>query len=73
MAISINMNTQAQLIWRTPDVESKKVLLHEMVNSFRYKDKQEYFHKLINGEGRIHKLDKLAADIMLADTDKVIR
>ena len=70
---SLNLGTQAQLVWKAPDIDSKKTLLKEMVNMFQHKSKQAHFHKLINEEMRSARLDKLAADLTLVDTDKVIR
>jgi hypothetical protein len=73
--IANDLGKLAQKVWSFPptDVESKKELLHLMVDSFKFKEKQEKFHLIIDREYRPLRLDKLAADLMLADVDKVIK
>ena len=71
--MSKDLGTQAQLVWRAPDLESKKILLNEMVSLFTHKSKQTHFRKIIEGETRTTRLDKLASDLCLVDTDKVIK
>lgn len=70
---SKDLGQQAQLIWKAPDLESKKILLNEMVNMFTHKSKQAHFHKIIKEATRLDRLDKLASDLYLVDKDKVIR
>jgi len=68
-----NLEQQAQDVWTEKNISKKKELLHEMITSFRYKAKQEQFRDIVDGTTRAARLDRLAADLMLADTDKVIR
>lgn len=67
-----NLEEIAQQVWNTSDTISKKGFLLEMINQFKYKDKQEQFRIIVERTGRSDRLDKLAADLMLADRDKVI-
>lgn len=67
-----NLEQQAQAVWECLDVHGKRELLHEMVDGFKFKAKQIMFHQQIDKEKRPSKLDKLAADLMLADVDKVV-
>ena len=71
--ISINLELQAQQVWKTTDVDEKKRIIREMIDLFRFKHRQEHFRKIVNSEDRSARLDKLASDIMLADTDKVVK
>ncbi len=71
--IANDLGQLAQKVWQYSDVEAKKHTLHEMVDSFKFKEKQEKFHLIITRENRPSRLDKLAADLMLADCDKVIK
>ncbi len=70
-----DLGALAQAVWALPktDIEGKKQRLHVLVDNFKFKDKQEKFHLQITKENNPNKLDKLAADLMLADTDKVIK
>jgi DNA-binding ferritin-like protein (Dps family) len=70
-----NLDQLAQKVWALPktEVEQKKEILHEMIDAFKFKDKQEKFHLVVTGEDRAARLDKLAADFTLTDTDKVIK
>ena len=68
-----NLESLAQQVWATKDVDIKKIILDRMVDGFKFKTKQQLFYDKIKSEQRPTKLDKLAADIMLADTDKVIK
>ena len=67
-----NLEEIAQQVWNTSNTISKKGFLLEMINQFKYKDKQEQFRIIVERTERSDRLDKLAADLMLADRDKVI-
>lgn len=67
-----NLEQQAQSVWNTSDIEQKKVLLNEMIDGFKFKAKQEHFRDMVEGTDKAARLDKLASDIMLCDTDKVV-
>jgi len=69
----MNLEKLAQQVWNTSDIKTKQALLLEMIDNFRYKGKQEQFRLIVNRSGRSSRLDKLAADLMLADQDKVIQ
>lgn len=68
-----NLEYQAQQVWATSDIPTKKMIILEMIDDFKFKAKQDQFRDLVNGTDKAARLDKLAADIMLADTDKVIK
>jgi hypothetical protein len=67
-----NLEELAQQVWNTSDTISKKGFLFEMIENFKYKEKQEQFRIIVERTERSDRLDKLAADLMLADRDKVI-
>lgn len=68
-----NLEELAQQIWNISDIKIKQQLLLEMIDGFRYKEKQEQFRLIVNRTIQSKRLDKLAADLMLADRDKIIQ
>ena len=68
-----NFEGLAKDVWAASSMYDKKSLLVEMVQSFDHKDKQAKFLIQINNLKSLAKADDLAAQIMLCDTDKVIR
>jgi len=62
-----NLDDMAQAVWGTSDIDEKKALLHEMVDSFRFKDKQEKFRRDVDRTTQAGRLDYLASNIALAD------
>lgn len=68
----VNLETQAQEVWNVSDIDCKKIILHRMIDDFRYKNKQEHFRDIVDSTNKAARLDKLAADLMLANVDKVI-
>lgn len=71
--IAINFEKQCQQVWKTSDINQKKELLLLMINDFKFKKNQELFRRKVHNETNVQRLDKLASDIMLSDTDKVIK
>lgn len=71
-----NFETQAQEVWRANSIGEKKTILIEMVMNFDHKDKTTKFLQVISKlDGTafcLAQADKLASDLMLRDTDKVI-
>ena len=63
----------AQDVWQAKSIGEKKEKLVEMVIQFEHKDKQGQFLQVIADLNSLAKADKLASDIMLRDTDKVIK
>ena len=63
----------AQDVWQAKSIGEKKEKLVEMVIQFEHKDKQGKFLQVIANLNSLAKADKLASDIMLRDTDKVIK
>jgi hypothetical protein len=66
-----NLEEAAQAVWNAPTIGAKKVAMIHMIGQFDHKEKaaklqQQSTHMTIN------QLDKLAADLMLRDTDRVI-
>jgi len=68
-----NLEVQAQQVWSTSDIQQKKSIILEMIDNFKYKDRQEHFRDVVHYTDRAARLDKLAADLMLADVDKTIK
>lgn len=67
-----NLERQAQAVWIATNTQTKKALLMDMVAAFKHKKKQEMFYEQISLAMKPTKLDQLAANIMLCDTDAVI-
>ena len=67
-----NFETLAQEVWAATSIGEKKTILVEMVMDFTHKDKTTTFLQAIANLTSLAKADKLASDIMLRDTDKVI-
>ena len=67
-----NFESIAQEVWKAKSLGEKKSLLIDMVMSFDHKDKQFKFLQVIANLNSLARADKLASDIMLRDTDKVI-
>ena len=72
--VSKDLSAHAKLVWSESDINEKRKRLHEMLVDFRFPKKIPIFEKKINDPNITgNKLDKLAADLMLCDTDKVIK
>ena len=67
-----NFESLAQDVWKAKSLGEKKTILVEMVMNFDHKDKQFKFLQVIANLNSLARADKLASDIMLTDTDKVI-
>lgn len=68
-----NLEQYAQQVWNASDINQKKLVLLEMIDNFKYKTKQDHFRDIVNSTSRSVRLDRLAADLMLADNDKLIK
>lgn len=60
------------MVWATDDVSNKKNLLISAVSSFKYKDKNNKFVNKISNTNDPNSLDKIAANLALNNTDKVV-
>ena len=67
-----NFESIAQEVWKAKSLGEKKSLLIDMVMSFDHKEKTVKFLQVISQLESLARADKLASDIMLTDTDKVI-
>lgn len=67
-----NFESLAQDVWKAQSIGEKKTILVEMVMNFDHKEKTTKFLQVIANLNSLAKADKLASDIMLTDTDKVI-
>lgn len=67
-----NFESLAQEVWAAKSIGEKKTILVEMVMSFDHKEKTTKFLQVIANLNSLARADKLASDIMLTDTDKVI-
>jgi hypothetical protein len=67
-----NFESLAQDVWKAKSIGEKKTILVEMVMNFDHKEKTTKFLQVIANLNSLARADKLATDIMLTDTDKVI-
>jgi len=67
-----NFESLAQDVWKADSIGEKKTILVEMVMNFQHKEKTTKFLQVIANLSSLARADKLASDIMLTDTDKVI-
>ena len=67
-----NFESLAQDVWKAQSIGEKKTILVQMVMNFDHKEKTTKFLQVIANLNSLAKADKLASDIMLTDTDKVI-
>ena len=67
-----NFESLAQEVWKADSIGEKKTILVEMVMNFQHKEKTTKFLQVIANLSSLARADKLASDIMLTDTDKVI-
>jgi hypothetical protein len=67
-----NFESLAQDVWKAKSIGEKKTILVEMVMNFDHKEKTTKFLQVIANLNSLARADKLASDIMLTDTDKVI-
>jgi hypothetical protein len=73
--VANDLSKLAQKVWALPkvEVEHKKELIHEMIDSFKFKDKQEKDHIKVANFTKSSELDNFAKNLVLVDTDKVIK
>ena len=67
-----NFESLAQEVWKAKSIGEKKTILVEMVMNFDHQEKTTKFLQVIANLNSLARADKLASDIMLTDTDKVI-
>ena len=67
-----NFESLAQDVWKAKSIGEKKTILVEMVMNFDHKEKTTKLLQVIANLNSLARADKLASDIMLTDTDKVI-
>lgn len=67
-----NYNELATLVWNTKNVDEKRRLINMMIDTFKYKSKAEKFRREA-AYANATRLDFLASNLMLNDTDKVIK
>ena len=66
------LDKYAQAVWEADTLGKKKVAMVNLIDQFDHKDKsQKLQSQATQMTGK--QLDKLAADLMLRDTDKVIK
>lgn len=54
-----NLGTLSQQVWAATTIEQKKLLLNEMVDSFKYKAKAASFRQSIEQTNLISRLDSI--------------
>ena len=67
-----SLDEQCQAVWNEPTASGKRVCLTRMINSFDHKKKAAKYLEQIQTM-RSDKLDKFAGDLMLRDTDQVVK
>lgn len=67
-----NLEQLAQSVWASSLLTEKKLILNQMIDSFQHKSKSEEYKRLVETTMSGKRLDQLAANFMLRDTDKVI-
>ena len=67
-----NLESLAQEVWAAESLGEKKTILVEMIINFDHKGKTQKFLQVVSNLTSLAKADKLASDVMLTDTDKVI-
>ncbi len=65
MKSMVQYDEQAQQVWAATNIERKKEILIEMINSFTFKKKADQFRSDVVRATSSQKLDKLVSDIML--------
>jgi hypothetical protein len=66
------LETHAQAVWAAKTLGQKKVAIISLIDQFDHKDKAQKLQEQSTSMS-MNQLDKLAADLMLRDTDKVIK
>lgn len=67
-----NLEQYAQAVWAADSLGSKKVAIITLIDQFDHKEKAVRLQEQATSMS-MKQLDKLAADLMLRDTDKVIK
>jgi len=67
-----NLESICTKVWETTNIEEKKELLKQAVQSFRYKAKSQEFISTIDVEKNANRLDSMASNLILNRTDKVV-
>lgn len=67
-----NLETYAQQVWSAPTLDEKRRILIEMIDSFQHKTKTDEYKNVVATTNSKTRLDQLAANFMLRDTDKVV-
>lgn len=72
--ISKDLSEYAQAVWKEPTNEGKYQLMEIMLDACRFQDNLTPIRRKVNNRLLSNRqLDKLAADLMLCDKDKVIK
>lgn len=66
-----NFDTLAQQVWTSTNINTKREIIGQMIDQFKYKAKAQKF-RAIAVTANAAKLDDLATNLMLRDTDKVV-
>lgn len=77
MTMMISFDEMSKQVWATSDVDQKKALLNQMVDTFKFKGKGQAhvknFKADIAKQTSGQKLDMIAANLALNITDKVVK
>lgn len=66
-----NYDELAQKVWGTADINEKRQYINEMIDNFQYPSKADKFREGVM-RASAKRLDQIAANLMLNDTDKVL-
>lgn len=67
-----NFDTLAQQVWQATNKDTKLEIVNQMIDQFKYKAKAQKF-RAIAVTASSTKLDQLASNLMLNDTDAVVK
>lgn len=69
-----NLSLQAQLVWKATTIENKREQLIKLLDDCRFqKNLGKIEREVQNINTTSKRLDQIAANLMLCDTDKVIK
>jgi hypothetical protein len=67
-----NYDAMAQKVWAATNVNEKRAIINEMIDSFQYPAKADTFRRQA-ATASANRLDQMAANLMLNDTDAVVK
>lgn len=73
-SVSYNdLGPYAQKVWQAGSLPAKKAALAELIGAMKFKSKRDEFLRQAQQINNGSRLDRMASDIMLVDTDRRIK